>query len=228
MSHSLDERIRAAFHELEFTLPIEDLARRAARRSRRTIMALSVTSLVVAVSGIAMLRPLPVAAYWSTVSSPADPELVRAAPELCAYSRDVVELGPLPPLLFVDQRGDGAMAFFGSAQSLGNCFLMSEDGEWKVPAEPPFPWLVVAGLYDQERGISAVRLVSSDGEVAWGATANPGYFGIWWPEEFTTTGRIEFLNPAGTVVDCWPVDVNPTAEEGELRTVDATVHGCGE
>ncbi|MGF1617009.1 MAG: hypothetical protein ACFCU2_04275 [Acidimicrobiia bacterium] len=205
-----NDTVREAFESLEFELEIDTIVERAvARRKRvRTLQSTIVGSVLIGVIAMAFLARSPEAlAYWDPVPSTPDDVLLEAAPDLCAAQLESV--GPLMPLLLVDQRANAARAVFGERGSDANgpvvgfsiCSLVKADGQWTAPQteDLPFSASTFAGVTD-EPNAAKVILYQSDGTQV-EAAMKDGFYHFWWidPESYEG-GRVEVLDSEGNVL----------------------------
>lgn len=167
------------------------------------IMASAAMVLVVAIGVVLALQGGRAEAWTPVPVTPPDPALMAAASSECGEER--FDFGA--PLL-VDQRGDVAVAMFGSrsehAESFLTCTLILDEGVWRnaEAAGLPFRLLSVSGSFDEQvLGAAVARVVIETESRTVEVSHQDGFYLIWWPEEEALAGEtMKFLAEDGSTM----------------------------
>lgn len=226
---NLETRIRDHVRERADELPgvsvaLGDVLARGRRRRRvRIAFAAAIVAVIVVVAGVGVAARFDgsdpvvlaapesiaqiVAASWTPVPSPAAPGLREAAEQLCPADQHPHYDGTLP-LIIVDQRGDGAVAYFAATNDQGSysllCNLARLDGQWVHGVDVDTAMGGGALTGNTHNGVVEVLFEQPDGATIQ-ASVGGGHYLFWWPQAAPQDGTVIQLDADGNTISRDPL-----------------------
>ena len=152
-----------------------------------------------------------VAASWTPIPSQPSATLEEAALEQCDTSLHPDVDGALP-LVILDQRGDGAMAYFAEEDEAAGygflCSLARVDGQWMAGANVDAAMGSGARAGNTLEGTVKVVIEGSDGSIIEGSVGGGQYL-FWFIDPMPQDGTLIEYDSDGAVVGSRPLYSEP-------------------